>query len=85
MTTEAVDDVMVTATLITPEGEAVKQQSGSLSLLPRTAPFSIARLAATVELSLADVTPGRYLMTLVAESPAPTRRVMRQIPVVVED
>ena len=78
-------DVTVTGRLSTAAGEEVKQELAGLSPREPPGPAPGARAGATIEMSLSDVPPGRYVLTVEAKSARDNTRVERRIPVRVEE
>jgi VWFA-related protein len=78
-------DISVTATLKAASGTDVKRESASLARRESSGSDAASRWGATIELSLTDVPPGRYVLSVDASSGREERTAQRRIPLVVEE
>jgi hypothetical protein len=79
------EDVSVTAVVTTPAGREMKREAGWLDPLARAAETT-GRWGVSIEVSLTDVEPGSYILTISAESAAHAdQKPQRRIPFVVDE
>jgi hypothetical protein len=79
------EDITVTATIGTPGGGRMKEEPARLSRRESFTGAVPVRWGANFELSLADVPPGRYVLTVSAVETRTRGVAQRQVPFVVED